>query len=220
MQGAAHALQPFRKADRQRHRQRVCIFHGYRALHAHNVRGKADVVIIRFKHRLDSAQGFHIFPAETHLRRVVVRKLIARTRPADRIQRKPAVQFLCIKVRIGNQLALLRILHPLRDRKDGQRFRDHRQNFVKEPIHTEARYPAYQQVGAGKRLLQLFNLVIFVSRRNFAFQGQVFPRFARMPDDLPVERRPHQPDFIAVVARWEADGRSHHSRSYNCNNTH
>ena len=193
--------------DRQGNAQGIGILHGDGALDTGHVRGQADVIIVCGQKGFDIFQRLHVFAAEGHMAVVMVCQLIAGAGTADGVEVDIFTCGLTLgeNGRIGDQGAVFQIDHTLGDSQKRDSLRKDRQDLITEPVQAEAGYAAQNQVRALQSLFQLFNLIIFDAVMEGPLQCDMKVVLSEMINDLPVQRRSDQADFMSVLKSRKCD---------------
>ena len=93
-------------------------------------------------------------------------------------------------------------------------------DMLRKPLHAEARYARNHRVCAGERGFELFDLIKFhaLGERLIKFGVTIF--FFAIFDDFRIEMRADKAHFVSVFRRRKGERRSHHARTYDCDDCH
>lgn len=152
--------------------------------------GQRNVIVRGRKRLFEQSEGSGIPAAESYLGLVVEYQFIRGAGAADRADLSVDAPFLQLRppiIGIGNQRSVFEIDKPFGDRQHRQPGIKIYQYLVQEPIHTERRNTADNEIGSGDCLSVFLYLIIFYSDGERSVEFGMLIAAAAFVDDVTVE---------------------------------
>ena len=210
-------------ADGQRDAEGVAVLQRDGRFDADQIRRRHDMVVVRRHGGFHHLQRRHVRAAIGYETLVMRHQLIACARAANRAQLvgfAELVQRGTPQFRIAQQLAVRRVHQAFRDGDDRNLVRDARKHVLREPVDAERTDAADDERRAFDGLVHFFHLIVFDALREGTVEFQMLVRLPRMVDDLAVQRRSDETDFMSVLPRGKRQCRPHHAGTDNRHNAH